>query len=254
MVDVYSYVVIDDDDFARDTLLDLLREFEELKLLKSISESGMAIKYLATLEPDIVFLDINMPNKSGIDIQNEILDLRLKSKVIFTTSHDEYVLEAFKNQAFDYLIKPVNKKELNDTLNRFFNQKNENVPQITENKSVKNLRNQSGIVIKNSYGALILQDEDIVYIEADGSYSTIYLVNGKTELVSKNIGKIEQLFSKELFFKISRTHIINTKYLMKTDRLNKKIVLMFSNQTIQLKTSREKFYDLEVYLMRKNEN
>ena len=241
----YNYVIIDDDDFARETLRDLLDGFPQFKLLKSISESGMAIKHLATLRPDIVFLDINMPEKTGMDVQKEIHDLQLKSKVIFTTSHREFVVEAFKNQAFDYLVKPVSKSDLYETLNRFFKQETQTGTQI-ENKTQSGQTGQDRqIVIKNAFGTLILRCDDIAYISADGGYTSIYLINGKTEVISKNIGKTEHLFSREQFYKISRSHLINLKYLIKTDRLNKKLILQFNNQTVQLKASRELFYDLE---------
>ncbi|MBN1250955.1 MAG: response regulator transcription factor [Bacteroidales bacterium] len=246
-----SYVIIDDDDFARETLIDLLDKIPGFHLLKSLSESGLAIKHLATLKPDIVFLDVNMPNKTGIDVQKEIMDLQLSSKVIFTTAHEEYVVEAFKNKAFDYLIKPICKKELYETLNRFYCLNNYSEPISTENNVTQLAKPFNEIIIKNAYGTLILQNDDVVYIEADGTYTNIYQMHGKTEVISKNIGKIEQLFTKLHFYKISRTHIINLKYLKKTDRLNKKVTLSFNNQNIQLKVSRERFYDLEQRLQSK---
>jgi len=241
----YSYIIIDDDTFARETLIDLLSDVPELFLLKSLSESGMAIKHLATLQPDIVFLDINMPDKSGIDIQQEIIDLKLTSKVIFTTAHEEFVLEAFKNKAFDYLVKPVSKKELNETLLRFFNQQAEAKMDLEPGKTEERQAIQNEIVVKNAYGTLILNREDVLYIEAEGAYSGIYLTSGNKELVSKNIGKIESLFSADCFFKISRSCIINLKYLKKTDRLNKKVTLTCQDKEIKLKATRDHFYDLE---------
>ena len=237
----YNCLLIDDDDFARETLEDIIIDISELEILKSLSESKMAIKYLATLQPDIVFLDINMPNKSGIDIQKEIIDLQLDTKVIFTTSHEEYVVEAFKNKAFDYLVKPISKTELKNTLKRLFKQ-NKNIPvQIPVNTA----SNNNGIVIKNGFSTLLLKSDEIIYIEADGSYSNIYLIHGKTEVISKNIGKIEYLFSNEPFFKISRSNIINLKYLKKIDRLKKIVLLTCNSKNIELKVSREKLYDLE---------
>lgn len=249
----YRYVVIDDDVFAAETLVDLLNEIPELVHLMTISESGMAIKHLATLKPDLVFLDVNMPNKNGIEIQKEILDLNLHARVVFTTAHEEYVLEAFKNKAFDYLVKPVSKNDLHETLSRFHAQVNCFTKNDKNNKAV-NKQEQKEIVVKNAYGTLVLQCSDVFYIEAEGSYSNIHLINGKTELVSKNLGKIEHLFHGANFFKISRSCIINIKHLMKTDRLNKRVVLLCNNQDVALKISREKFYDLEHFIQSEVEN
>lgn len=239
MNEKYNYIIIDDDDFARETLEEMLSKIPQLNLLKSSSDSAMAIKHLAVLKPDLVFLDVNMPKKSGIEIQKEILQLNLKTKVIFTTAHKEYVLEAFKNQAFDYLVKPIRKSELHETLSRFLEGVNN-----TGSNEVKT-STSSEIVIKNAFGSLILKHEDIIYVEADGSYTKIYLKNGDKEILSKNIGKIEALFNSSPFFKVSRSHIINLKYLKKTDRVNKKVSLLVNDKTFQLKVSRERFYDLE---------
>ncbi|MEN8122329.1 MAG: LytTR family DNA-binding domain-containing protein [Bacteroidota bacterium] len=245
MTKTYTCLLIDDDAFSRETLEDIIDDISELNILKSISESGMAIKHIATLQPDIVFLDINMPKKSGIDIQNEIADLQLDTKVIFITSHEKYVVEAFKNKAFDYLVKPVSKVELNETLKRLFEQNNNTNGQESVKNEVKSNNTQDEIIIKNAYGTLILNNNDLVYIEADGAYTNIYLVNGKVEVISKNIGKIEHLFQEKHFFKISRSYIINLQFLSKTDRLKRIVTLIFNNKNIQLKASRDRLYDLE---------
>lgn len=245
MISEYNYIIVDDDAFARETLVDLLSEYSRLKMLKSISESKMAIKHLAVMQPDLIFLDINMPDKSGMEVQQEILDLQLDAKVIFTTSHEEYVLEAFKNQAFDYLIKPVSKDELRETLTRFFadKEKKQMIAETPKEAPGDDLKNE--IIIKNAYGTLLLQADEVLYIEAEGTYTKLYLTNGKTELVTKNIGKLENLFSSAVFFKISRSCIINLEYLKRTDRLNKKVVLAHKDREIVLKASRDRFYDLE---------
>lgn len=244
MDNTYSCLLIDDDTFSRETLEDVIAGIAELELIKSLSKSNMAIKHLAILKPDIVFLDINMPNKSGIDIQKEINDLELKTKVIFTTSHEEYVVEAFKNKAFDYLVKPISKTELKSTLKRLFKQNNNISKQIPINTA----NNSNEIVIKNGFSTLLLKTDEIIYIEADGSYSNIFLIHGKTEVISKNIGKIEHLFSNEQFFKVSRSNIINLTYLKKIDRLKKTVSLICFEKNIELKVSRERLYDLEAQI------
>lgn len=239
----YSYIVIDDDDFARETLIDHLNEYSELKLLKSISESGMAIKHLVILQPDLIFLDINMPDKSGMDVQKEILELELNSKVIFITAHEEHVLEAFKNKAFDYLIKPISTEELRETLQRFFAEREKLVLQKGgENTEIKN---GSEIIIKSASGVLKLKSDEVLYIEAEGTYTKLHFTNGKTELLTKNLGKVEHLFSTEDFFKISRSYIININYLKKADRINKTVCLSAEKLEVKLKASRDRFYDLE---------
>jgi two-component system LytT family response regulator len=239
----YRCLLIDDDTFSRETLEDIIGCIPSLQIVKSIGESGMAIKHIVTLLPDIVFLDIDMPEKSGIVIQEEIIELGLETKVIFTTSHEKYVVEAFKNRAFDYLVKPIKQEELIDTLKRL-----SQTDQTTSQQASSKNKNDEEIIIKNAYGTIILHTNDVFYIEADGSYSLIYLTNGKTETISRNLGKLEGLFPMPAFFNISRSAIINLNYLSKTDRIKKTITLMHGNVSTQLKVSRERFYDLELLI------
>ncbi|MDA3891983.1 MAG: LytTR family DNA-binding domain-containing protein [Salinivirgaceae bacterium] len=240
-----SCIIVDDDPFSRETLEDLLGEITQLQILKSLSESGMAIKYLATLKPDIAFLDINMPTKDGLNVLTEINDLGILTKVVFVTSHEDYLMDALKMNAFDYLIKPVKKQELQDAIDRYLKTV-EALPQIMQKKSPT--QNSHKIVIQNAHGTLLLQPKQIAYIEADGCYTNLHFINQKTEVVSKNLGRIETLFPTEQFFKISRSVIINTNYLNRIDRLRKTIHLQYNESNVALKASRNQLYDLEGFI------
>lgn len=242
----YSCLLIDDDDFAREILEDFLKLQPDIEVLRSIGDSKTAIKHISILKPDLVFLDINMPNKDGMFVFNEIRELGLDSKVIFVTAHDEYLLEALRKNAFDYLIKPIKSQELEESLERF----------RSETQVINTVTNHDGedsdrIAIKNSYGSLYLQSDDILYVEADGCYSNVYLHNGKKEVVSRNLGKIEQLFPEKHFFKISRSFIININSLNKIDRLHKTVQLQSNGAEVKLKATRDRLYDLEAIISKK---
>lgn len=235
-------IIVDDDSFSRETLEDLLFDIKNIKLLKSLGESSMAIKYLATLKPDIVFLDINMPEKNGISVLDEINTLAIDTKVIFITAHQDYILDAFKKNAFDYLLKPINKSELDETLNRLFNEEDQNSAPVNQNSI------EEKIIIQNSRGSLILDADAIAYIKADGCYTTLFLTENKTEVVSKNIGKIQHLFKQPTFFKISRSGIVNTQYINRIDRARKNIHIFYNGNSVVLKASKELLYDLEHFI------
>ncbi len=246
-----SCIIVDDDLFSRETLEDLLGEFQNIKVLRSLSESGMAIKYLATLKPDIAFLDIDMPDKDGLSILNEINDLGIACKVVFVTSYEDYLLDAFKKNAFDYLKKPVNKRDIEEVLERFYAEAKteiETEPVQPANNTQAKTENGQKIVIHNSHDTILLEPEQIAYIEADGCYSSLHLVNSKNEVISKNIGRIEKLFPENAFFKISRSIIINISYVKRIDRLKKEVQLNYNNTNISLKASRNQLYDLESFL------
>ena len=250
----FSCIIVDDDDFARETLEDILSTISSIKVLKSLNESSMAIKYLATLNPDIAFLDINMPKKDGLSILNEVNELRLATKVIFITAHDNYLLDALKKNAFDYLMKPIKTQDLEDVIERYSetHKKDQAHHQISNTTQIRNKPDSNKIIIKNTQQTLIFESKQIAYIEADGSYTTIHLLNKNTHVISKNIGKIESIFPKDRFFKISRSIIVNTNYINRIDRLRRVIHLLYNDTSVRLKASKEPMYDLEKIISTKH--
>ena len=104
------------------------------------------------------------------------------------------------------------------------------------------------LIIQNAHGTLIVKHSDIAYIEAEGSYTNINMVAGGIETISKNIGKVEKQFNSNLFFKISRSCIINISYLSKIDRLKRIVHLQYGDKKISLKASKELLYDLESFI------
>lgn len=240
-----SCIIVDDDAFSRETLEDLLDEFQNIKILKSLDESAMAIKYLATLKPNIAFLDINMPKKDGLSVLNEINDLGIECKVVFVTSYEEYLMDALKKNAFDYLLKPVKKKDLEEVLARYSDNK---LPYTNKPSQKEETSSENKIVIQNAHGTLIFEAPQVAYIEADGCYTCLHLTNKKNETISKNIGRIEGIFTQKNFFKISRSIIINTNYLQRIDRLKKTVHLAYNSTQVALKASRNQLYDLESFI------
>lgn len=239
-----SCIIIDDDPFLGETLQDFLLEYKNINVIKCLTESALAIKYLATLKPDLVFLDINMPNKNGMSVLDEINDLGINTKVIFITAHKDYILDAFKKNAFDYILKPICKNELDETLSRYFKESGKQ-----ENTKVKQ-HNTEGekIIIQNARNTLIIDPSTIAYIMADGCYTKLFLTDNKVEVISKNIGRIQPLFKSPIFFKISRSNIVNTQFINRIDRVRRNVHIFYNNNSIVLKASKEQLYDLEHFI------
>lgn len=112
-------VLVDDEERALNRMRILLSNFEEIEVQESIGNSKYAIEYILEMEPDLVFLDIEMQGKTGLDVAEEINKHNLKTKIIFMTAHEHYAIKAIKKEAFDYLLKPIGIDELKVTLERF---------------------------------------------------------------------------------------------------------------------------------------
>lgn len=249
--EVFTCVIVDDDKFSSETMADLLSDYSNIKVLKLIDDAETAIKHIAILQPNLVFLDINMPQKDGLLILNEINELKLSCQVIFTTAYKEYLLDALKKNAFDYLIKPVSKNELDETIQRFTEKTEAKEEQKTEKPADNDEeKNAHKILIKNAHGTLIISPPEVAFIQADGCYSVLNFTNQKTEVLSKNLGKIEKHFPDNTFFKISRSTIINTHYINRIDRVKKMVHIVAQGKEYKLKASKERLLDLESLINR----
>ncbi len=119
MKDRVKIVIVDDDPRALSRMKILLNNFNDVKILGEFEDSDKGIDFIINNEPDLVFLDIEMPDKTGLEVADEINKNNLHSKIIFITSHDHYAIKAIKKRAFDYLLKPVSIDELKEAIERY---------------------------------------------------------------------------------------------------------------------------------------
>lgn len=233
-------LLADDEQAGLDILESILQTNRGVDVIGKVSNPEKVISEIIEKEPDLVFLDINMPNKSGIDLLKEINSLNINVKVIFVTAFDDYAIEALKNDAFDYLVKPIDRGDLNTALFKYKN---------TVKKSDQlNTTEFDKIKIPVNYGSLFFNYDDIVYLEADGSYTKIVLSDNKEEITSVNIGKLESKLHSANFFRASRSLIINLKYLSKLDRKTKTCTLLSGGNEYNLVVPKNKIHLIDEQL------
>jgi two-component system, LytTR family, response regulator len=217
---------------------DELKSVENLKMLldfldMNISCLGFAhnvvdgIALIKNSKPDILFLDINMPNHNGFDLLKAIDTENLA--VIFTTAYEEYAIQSIKHRAFDYLLKPIDIEELKSCIVRFKAENQQKMFSI-QPKQIK-------IVIKE--GILFLKQEDIIRIEANGSYSAIYMTNGQKHTVSKNLKSVAELLESNLFFRCHNSHIINLSKVKKFNTSDGFFIEMEDNSVAEVSRNKK---------------
>lgn len=178
----------------------------------------MQKKAIKAHKPDLVFLDIEMPNKNGFTLLKEIKSI--KFEVIFTTSHPKYAIKAIKADALDYLIKPINLRDLTIALRRFENKKI-----IQDSSEIKTIEVKSNndlikkIAFSTDTGYEFINANSILYCEANSNYCRIFCVDGRDILLAKTLKNIhEQLIPTNLFHRIHKSYLVNLNYIL---RLNK---------------------------------
>ena len=208
-------IIVDDEEDARDVLGTLIR-FSKLPftIVAKCSNLREAVQKIKAEKPDVVFLDIQMPEFAGYEIVNFFDEITFD--IVFVTAFDEYALKAFDLSAIDYLVKPINRERLNETLKRVIDNQNEKKAVSEYEILLESLQNKSTekiIIPEIGYNRVINLD-DIICIQGQGSYSLIYLDNKEKVTVSKTLKFFDKiLFDGTTFFRSQKSWIINTKYV-----------------------------------------
>ena len=231
-----SAIIIDDEPAAIQILQIELERIGNIKVVKTITDPSGAIETIANIKPDLVFLDVQMPNKNGIDILKEIADQGLECYVVMVTAFTDFMLDAFRNAAFDYLLKPVDIEQLKDVIRRYTEKKTKETVTEKVNTLLKNITQK--VRIPSTYETYYFDPGQIFYFQADRKYTDIYLVNGKKITSSLNLGAVEELLPAGTFERISKSYIINFDYLNKVNRSKKTCTVSCSDVEIDLPYSK----------------
>ena len=218
-------LIVDDEPAALAEMERLLKRVAGVQVLGALNDPATVAGQMAALQPDLLFLDIQMPGKSGFEV---IRDMQLAGNtpvVIFVTAFDTFAIEAIRHAAFDYLVKPVDPDELERALARFRKApaRTDLVGQFT--RLIERTLARPRLKIPNAGGFTLIDPADIVYIHADWNYAEIFTGPGKSELATLNIGSVSEMLPGDQFYRISRSVIINVYYLKKVNR-KKRLALL----------------------------
>lgn len=206
-----SAVIIDDEINNANYLHGLLESNIPDVVVKGIGLNvNEGIKLIQTIQPSIVFLDIELQTSTGFDLLNIIGDINFS--VIFTTAHERYALKAIKFAALDFLLKPIDKDELKVAINKAVKQKNKESLEKGIHVLIENIRkkdDQKKIAISSTTGLQVLEMKDIVYLQSDGPYTTIYLKQSSKIVSSKHLKEYEELLAEFDFFRIHKSYMVN---------------------------------------------
>jgi two-component system, LytTR family, response regulator len=200
-------IVIDDERLARKELINLLNQLETVEVVGEAVNVDDAKEKIEQLQPDVIFLDIQMPEKTGFDLLEELDHV---PHVIFTTAYDEYALKAFQVNALDYLLKPIEPKRLEDAINKLLG-KIEGVSKRDEEGSFvnhKKLTLEDQVFVKDGDRCWFVRLSNVRLFESDGNYIKVYFDNFKP-MIHKSLNALDERLDEKSFFRASRKHIIN---------------------------------------------
>lgn len=233
-------VIVDDEPKAIQSLTWELSNFkDDIEIIKTFTSPEDAILYLNSTPPDCLFLDIQMPTMDGFQFLDKLNNREFA--VIITTAYNEYGIKALKHEATDYLLKPIDSDDLKDTLYKVKKHINtySNSAQLEHVLSEFNDKFNPQRITINTDGKLIFLDiDDILFVESDGNYSTIFLIDNQKIVLTKKLKEVYSMLPEHFFFRIHNSYIINLKKIkeyIKTDGY----VIMQSNQKIPVARQRK---------------
>lgn len=212
----FRTIIIDDERLARNELKKLLQEFREIEVIDEASNAQEGIEKIEQHNPDLIFLDIQMPGKTGFDLLEE---LDRSPKVIFTTAYDEFALKAFEVNALDYLLKPVEPKRLSDAIQKLHQE--ENKEKVNQNESFVSTRTtllkaDDQVFVKDGERCWFVKLNEIRLFESVGNYAKVFFGANKP-LILKSLNALEERLDDKVFFRANRKHIINMRWIDKIE-------------------------------------
>ncbi|RJP63164.1 MAG: DNA-binding response regulator [Ignavibacteriales bacterium] len=226
IINKLTAIIVDDELHGRENLKAIIENYcSEIEIL-GLADSVMAARNLVNIHnPNIVFLDISMPVLNGFDFLDEF-DSR-NFFVVFVSAHEEFGIKAIKAGATDYILKPINIKELKQTVKKILSL------QVRANQVVTQIDNEK-LVLPASHGFNVIIIDDIIRLEADGCYTKVIVKEKKNSIISRTLKDFEENLPKEKFFRVHKSHIVSLKYIKDYSNISGNYVTMIDGSKIEI--------------------
>ncbi|TAE10297.1 MAG: DNA-binding response regulator [Bacteroidetes bacterium] len=214
-----NVIIVDDEAMARSALRGLLTEyFKEVNILSECKNVPEAVRQIQTLKPDVVFLDVEMPEYNGFDLLTFFRPEQIDFQIIFITAYSEYALQAFATSAVDYILKPVRKEHIARALGKLKPiQADTQLAYQVLKENIQDTQHRK-LVLHTSESMFVVRFSDIICLEADGNYTHVYTTSHATILVSKKLSDFDFLEKEPAFFRCHRSYLINTDKVLRVDK------------------------------------
>jgi two-component system, LytTR family, response regulator len=225
-----NIIICDDEDDARLLIQQYVSDYKMLTVIKECSNGIEAVQAIDSLEPDLIFLDIQMPGLSGFQVLQKIVHV---PQIIFSTAFDKYALKAFDNNAIDYLLKPYTKSRFDQAIQKVLDNN------VANRESIKNLSNSlqasyspypEKVLVEQGNRMVSLSIQEIIWIEAEGDYTKIHTAN-KSYLSSYGIGVLEQKLNPTIFTRIHRSAMVNINCIKEVFKEPNGYYIVLQNET-----------------------
>lgn len=200
-------LIIDDERLARKEIINLLEEYKSIEIIGEAANADEAIDLIHKENPDLLFLDIQMPGKTGFELLEELDNV---PKVIFTTAYDEFALKAFEVNALDYLLKPIQPERLKESISKL--PEGDSTPSKKSETGQQVLTLEDQVFVKDGDKCWFVSLANIRLFESDGNYIKVYF-DGNRPMIHKSLNALDEKLDARSFFRASRKHIVNLSWV-----------------------------------------
>lgn len=257
-----NVIIIDDEQEACSNLQNILNEFieEQINILAFANSTGEAEEKINKLQPDAIFLDIEMANENAFQFLERMQPFQFE--IIFVTAYDEYAVRAFKLNAVDYILKPINIAELNEAvkklseklrLKRLLQHQTSDYSDLAQQMNQKKKQHQ--IILRDKNDLEVVPFKDVLYVKAMGSYAQIVFLKGNTEkslVMSRSIADYEDMLPSDIFFRAHKSYLVNCQFVKRIIR-EEQLSVELTNTTV-LPVSRRRLSEMILFLKNHNLN
>jgi two-component system LytT family response regulator len=236
-------LIIDDENRTRELIAKMIDSFGfDIQTYPVGENVHSGIKAIDELNPDIVFLDIQMPDGTGFDVLKSVKNKNFE--VVFITAHEEFAIKAIKFSALDYLLKPIDPMELRAAVEKAIKAVDDKKEESQFEALQNNIQPQQKkrLVLKTQESVYVIELDEIIRCEADRNYTSFFLVGGKKILVSKTLKEYEMLLTGYNFLRVQQSHLINLDYVDRYDKGSGGSVVMKDGSEVPLSPAKRELF------------
>ena len=241
-----STVFIDDENKTKEFIKRLLISFgHNFDIYTDGSNVESGISAINKIKPDLVFLDIQMPDGNGFDVLKWVKYKEFE--IVFITAYQEYAIQAIKFSALAYILKPIDVEELEDAVDKALTTLQKKKNEVQFNALANNIERseKKKLVLKTQESVYVLELKEIIRCEADKNYTSFYLESGKRILVSKTLKEYDLLLSGHSFFRVQQSHLVNLDHINRYDKADGGAVIMKDGSSVPLSPAKkEQFFQI----------
>jgi two-component system LytT family response regulator len=220
-------IIIDDEKKARQLLQVIISENRpDVEICELCDDLASGVRAIKKYKPALVFLDIEMPGHSGLELLDFFNEEEIDFSIVFVTAYNQYAIQAFRLSAIDYILKPISPQLITEAIDKHKKQAHKQLKLIEALKQNLTLEQEKKIVIPNRDNVIYLNPKDVLFIKADGAYSVFFLNTGQKYMLSRNLKYVEEMLESFTYFKrCHKSYIVNTLHISSYNRSKSLLIL-----------------------------